>query len=113
MDGQRLRGHKALTVNCIYAIPGLGNTKELYRNIFVPGYALKVLEWPEPGNATDLQTYAMAFLPQIDQREQVNLLGVSFGGMLCAELAEKLDTHKVFLVSSSKNRNEFPFSLKL
>ena len=52
-------------------------------------------------------------MDQIDRSAPVTLLGVSFGGMLCAELAEKIPVNKVFLVSSSINSKEFPFSLRL
>lgn len=59
-----------------------------------------------------LKEYADKFLDQIDQYKPINLLGVSFGGMLCAEIAEKLPVNNVFLVSSCKNRGEFPIFLK-
>lgn len=97
----------------IYAIPGLGTTKELFQNISVPGYELKILSWPEPDKNLDLPGYAARFLPQIDLSRPVNLLGVSFGGMICSELAERIPVNKVILISSNKNNSEFPAILKL
>lgn len=96
----------------IYAIPGLGTDKELYRNIVIPNYQLKILDWPAPEKHLSLAEYAAKFLPQIDQTEPVNLIGVSFGGMLCAELAERIKTNKVILISSCRNSSEFPALLK-
>lgn len=96
----------------IYAIPGLGTDKELYRNIAIPNYQLKVLDWPQPEKNLSLEEYAAKFIPQINQSEPVNLIGVSFGGMLCAELAEQIKTNKVILISSCRNSSEFPYLLK-
>ena len=96
----------------IYAIPGLGTTKELYRGISIPGYKIKALEWPEPKSNYTLKEYATKFLNQIDTTGPVNLMGVSFGGMLCSELAEQIKTKNVILISSCKDISEFPFLLK-
>ncbi len=97
----------------IYAIPGLGTTKDLFQHISVPGHELKVLEWPEPDKQLKLAAYAAKFLPQIDHTIPVNLMGVSFGGMICSELAESIPVNKVILISSNKNNLEFPVSLRI
>lgn len=96
----------------IYAIPGLGTTKELYRDISIPNFEIKVLDWPEPKANYTLKEYAAKFLDQMDVTKPVNLMGVSFGGMLCSELAEQIETKKVILISSCKDISEFPFLLK-
>ncbi|MES2679303.1 MAG: alpha/beta hydrolase [Bacteroidota bacterium] len=97
----------------IYAIPGLGTTKDLYSNISVANHEIKVLDWPVPEKDLSLESYALKFLDQIDQTKPVNLIGVSFGGMICSELAEKIKVNKLVLISSCKNRTEFPLLLKL
>lgn len=84
----------------------------MFKNISVPGYELKVLEWPAPEEGGSLKDYARKFLDQIDQSKPVDLLGVSFGGMLCVEISEMILVNKVFLVSSLKNISEFPLLLK-
>ncbi len=96
----------------IYAIPGLGTTKELYSGISIPNYEIKVLDWPEPKTEYTLKEYATKFIEQIDTTGPVNLMGVSFGGMLCSEIAEQVETKKVILISSCKDISEFPFLLK-
>jgi len=100
-------------VRVIYAIPGIGTTKELFQAISVPGYEIKVLNWPEPKQEYTLGDYANEFLKQMDTSQPFSLMGVSFGGMLCAELATKIKADKVILISSCGNRNEFPTLLKL
>jgi pimeloyl-ACP methyl ester carboxylesterase len=97
----------------IYAIPGLGDTSEVYRNIAVAGYELKVLNWPLPQKNMSLQDYALSFLSQIDTLQPAVFIGFSFGGMLGIELAEHLKCEKVFIISSCKNSTEFPAALKM
>ena len=71
-----------------------------------------MLNWPIPEKGASLKDYAKKFLIQIDQSKPVNLLGVSFGGMLCAEISEMISVNKVFIISSLKNTSEFPLLLK-
>jgi len=97
----------------IYAIPGLGTTRDLYSNISVANHQIKVLDWPLPEKDLSLESYALKFLDQIDQTKPVKLIGVSFGGMICSEIAENIQVNKLVLISSCKNRNEFPLLLKL
>ena len=100
-------------MNTIYAIPGLGTDRNLYMNIRVPNCELKVLEWPLPEKNLSMKDYSLKFLSQIDQSKPLFLLGVSFGGMLCTELAEYLKPAKTILVSSCRNREQFPFLLNI
>ncbi len=97
----------------IYAIPGLGTTEKLYNNTRVNGAVIKVLDWPLPQKDDTMQSYAKKFIPQIDTSQPYCLLGVSFGGMLCTELSKILTPVKIFLVSTSKNRAELPWFIKL
>jgi hypothetical protein len=96
----------------IYAIPGLGTTKELLSNISVTGYEIKVLDWPGETHNVSLKEYSKFFLNYIDSREPVNLLGVSFGGMICMELAGLIKVRSVTLISSAKCRSELPYFIR-
>ncbi len=100
-------------MKCIYAIPGLGTTEELFQNISVLNFKIIVLKWPQPKENYSLKEYAACFLSQIDVSKPSILMGVSFGGMLCSELAEIVSTDKVILISSCKDQSEFPLSLKI
>lgn len=96
----------------VYAIPGLGCTKELFQNIKIPNHELVVLTWPDTEANESMKAYSQKFLPQINTNEKVNLIGVSFGGMICTELTDLIETEKVVLISSTKNKMQFPFLLK-
>lgn len=97
----------------IYAIPGLGTTEKLYKNVALKGVEMIVLKWPLPEKDDTMKSYARKFLPQINTNHSFCLMGVSFGGMLCAELSEIISPKKIFLISTSKHRNELPWFIRL
>lgn len=97
----------------VYAIPGLGTTKELYINTYFKNHQLVVLDWPEPSEKDDMRSYAAKFISQINTKEPFALLGVSFGGMLCVELSKIICPQKVILISTSKTRLELPWFIRL
>jgi hypothetical protein len=97
----------------IYAIPGLGTTDVLYKNIVIKGVELIVLQWPRPEKDDTMQSYARKFLPQINVDQPFCLLGVSFGGMICTELSRLISPKKIFLVSTSKSRKELPWFIRI
>ncbi len=97
----------------IYAIPGLGTTDKLYVNTKIKGVEIIVLKWPVPEKNDTMQTYARKFLPQINTNVPFCLLGVSFGGMLCTELSKIISPKKTFLISTSKERKELPWFIRL
>lgn len=97
----------------IYAIPGLGTTKELYVNTRFNHHDLIVLNWPQPEKGDTLPSYAKKFLTQINTNEPFCLLGVSFGGMLCTELSKLITPQKLILISTCKTRKELPWFIRL
>lgn len=97
----------------IYAIPGLGTNEKLYSKTTIPGFELKVLDWPLVEKGDTIQMYAQKFSKQIDQSQAFCLLGVSFGGMICTELSKIVSPQKTVVVSTCKSRSEMPWFLKL
>lgn len=97
----------------IYAIPGLGTTEKLYVNTKILGVEIIVLKWPEVNKNDTMQSYAKKFISQIDTSVPFCLLGVSFGGMLCVELANMITPQKTFLISTCKSRKELPWFIKV
>jgi hypothetical protein len=100
-------------MKAIYAIPGIAATDKLLENIKVNGCEMIVLKWPATYEGIKLEDYARMFIEQIDQTKPFYLLGVSFGGMLCSELSHMMNTERVFLISTCKNRKELPWMLKI
>ena len=56
-----------------------------------------------------MKEFAYSLINEIDTLHPYIFLGVSLGGMICVELNERLNPQKTIVISSAKNRNEFPF----
>ncbi len=92
----------------IYAIPGLGTTKELFRELNIDGAEIVVLDWVTTAGNDSMKDYASRFAEKIDITKPFYLMGVSLGGMICSELSEIIKPEKTFLISSAKCRRELP-----
>jgi pimeloyl-ACP methyl ester carboxylesterase len=98
------------TVTNIYLFPGQGSDKRIFDSLrFDKPYNLHFVEYGTPRKNQSMQSFAIELARQIDTTEEFMLIGVSLGGMICAELADILHPKKVILISSVKNRNELPF----
>ena len=91
----------------IYLLPGQGADCRLFSYIEFP-YDTVHLELPIPEKKTSLHDYALGFIHRIDLSRPYILIGVSLGGMICAELADTLEPAKTIVISSAKCRKELP-----
>lgn len=97
----------------IYCIPGLGVNGSIFKKLKLGAYTIRHIEWIDPLKKERLDQYAMRLAKQIDASTPFVLIGVSFGGMCCIEIAKCLSPLKTFLISSSKTRYEIPIRLRL
>jgi len=92
----------------IYLFSGLGADKRVFKNLkILEKFPHKFIEWINPEDH-DLNGYAELFIEQIDQDEEIILIGVSFGGMIVTEISEMIGVKKSILISSSRNSLEIP-----
>ena len=85
----------------IYFISGLAADSRVFKHIEVPvGYEIVHLEWLKPAAHETIGDYAMRMAEGIDRHEPFALLGLSFGGMLVAEIALRYAPAKTILLSS-------------
>lgn len=92
----------------VYCIPGMGVDGRLFKNLKLNNCLIHHIKWETPHRNESLASYAMRLANQIDTSQPFALIGVSFGGMCCMEIAKKLKPVKAFIVSSSKTRSEVP-----
>ena len=94
----------------IYCFPGQGSDARLFDSIQVDTalFELTFVEYGTPEKWMDMEDFAYSLINKIDTLNPYILLGVSLGGMICAELSENLNPRKTILISSAKNRNELP-----
>lgn len=96
----------------IYCISGLGADKRAFSNLHIPGFALVVIPWIHPGKNETIEHYAGRMRNQIKEDNPV-LMGLSFGGIMCIEIAKQIPVQKIILISSIKTKNELPGWMKI
>lgn len=96
----------------IFCISGLGADERAFSKLNLPGYQLKVIQWKIPVPEETLEAYAMRMRHEIDENNPV-LIGLSFGGIVCIEIAKQVPVEKIIIISSIKNKNELPLWMKL
>jgi pimeloyl-ACP methyl ester carboxylesterase len=92
-----------------YLLPGMGANKRLYEKYSLNGN-VKVLEWIDHANATNLEEYAALLAEQIKTSENV-IVGSSMGGMMANELSHIVKPAATVLISAPSSRLEFPWTL--
>jgi len=98
-------------MNIIYCISGLGVDERAFSNLRIDGYQLKVIQWIEPLKNETLYRYAKRMSEEIDTENPI-LMGLSFGGMMCIEIAKQIPVSKVIIISSIKSSLELPTWMK-
>ena len=96
----------------IYCISGLGANEKVFSNLFFEGYELHFIQWLIPEKKETIDHYATRLCSQIDHANPV-LIGLSFGGMMCIEIARILPVQQIILVSSIKSHIEMPLWMRL
>jgi len=99
----------------IYFIPGLAASSLIYENLQLPKdkFELHYIEWILPvSNKETIENYAQRMADLVVEKEAV-LIGVSFGGIMVQEMSKHLNSKKIIIISSVKNRNELPKRLKV
>jgi len=92
-----------------YLFPGQGSDSRIFDSLNLDANFTKVyIDYPDPNRKESLNQYAMRFVSKIDTNLPYYFIGVSLGGMICAELNEVLNPEKCILISSAKNKNEIP-----
>jgi pimeloyl-ACP methyl ester carboxylesterase len=96
----------------IYCISGLGADERAFSKLKIAaGYNLKVIPWLQPLPAETIEHYAGRMSVAIEEKDPI-LIGLSFGGIMCTEIAKQVPVQRIILVSSIKTSNELPFWLK-
>lgn len=95
----------------VYCIPGMGVDARLFKNLKIDNCNIHHIKWLTPYKNELLKEYAIRLSEQIDTSQPFILLGVSFGGMCCVEIAKHLIPLKTFVISSCKKSNELPLKI--
>ncbi len=95
-------------------MPGLAASSKIFDYLQLPSnkFELHFLEWLIPDSFDEsVENYAKRLVQKINKPNPV-LIGVSFGGILVQEMSKFIQTDKIIIISSIKNKNEIPKRLK-
>jgi pimeloyl-ACP methyl ester carboxylesterase len=98
----------------IYFIPGLGADKKIFRSIRIPeGSNAFYIDWIKPLKNESLQSYSYRLAEQIDTTEPFIIVGLSFGGMLAAEIVNRHPAGRLIILSSVASSGHLPFYYRI
>lgn len=96
----------------VYCISGLGASGQVFSRLHIPGTELIVLKWLVPEQHESFAAYSRRMFSQVTDHNPV-MIGVSFGGMTCIEIANQFPLKKLLLISSVKTKAELPLWMKV
>lgn len=95
----------------VYFISGLGADKRVFSFLDLSFCKPVFIDWIPPLKNETLIHYALRLRESIPEISPV-IVGVSFGGMLAAEMARAEPGIQAIIISSNKSHDELPFYLK-
>ena len=90
----------------LYLIPGLGADERVFQFLRIGNKPTKILHWETPEPEEPISHYASRLLSQVDQTQPIELLGVSFGGIIALEMAQQIPCQRLVLISSMLHPTE-------
>lgn len=99
-------------MNKIYIFSGLGVDRRVFDNIDFSELDVEFIDWIEPVKNESLENYALRISKKITYGNPI-LIGLSFGGMIAAEISKIIKVEKLILIASAKNKFELPFIYRL
>jgi len=91
----------------IYLISGLGTNEKAFARIDLGGRPFTFLPWIKPQRNELLDHYLDRFAAGINPNEEIIFIGLSMGGMIAQNLAQKFKTSKIILISSVISEKEY------
>ncbi len=93
----------------VYFISGLAADCRVFKHIKLPaGFNTVYLDWIAPLKNESLQSYAYRMAEKIDTSQPFALAGLSMGGMIATEIANKFAPATCILLSSVPTHHQMP-----
>ncbi len=90
---------------------GLGADEKVFSKLDFKDHNVTFLKWLIPDESETIESYAKRLSANITSLNPI-LIGLSFGGIVCIEIAKLIAVEKVILLSSVKTRSEVPMWMK-
>jgi pimeloyl-ACP methyl ester carboxylesterase len=95
----------------IYCISGLGADERAFSKLKINGFTLHVIAWLMPAKDETIEQYAKRMRVDVTEENPI-LMGLSFGGMICTEIAKQIPVSKIIIISSIKSSKELPLWMR-
>ena len=92
----------------LYIFSGLGADKRVFKYLDFSKYNATFIDWINPFENESIEDYAKRLTKQITSEKPI-LIGLSFGGIMAIEVGKIIESEKIILIASAKNKNEIPF----
>lgn len=92
----------------LYVFSGLGADKRVFNYLDFSKYNTTFIDWITPFEKETIEAYAKRLTAQITSEKPI-LVGLSFGGIMAVEVGKIIETEKIILIASAKNKTEIPF----
>lgn len=96
----------------IYCISGLGADERVFSKFLFPQHEIHFIKWITPEKNESIESYAKKLTDQIHHSDPI-LIGLSFGGVMCIEIARQIKTELIIIISSIKSSDELPLWMRL
>ena len=91
----------------------MGANSKVFERLKLDDYNLNYIEWIIPYKNESLVEYSKRMAVDIDRSKPVNLIGLSFGGIIVQEISKFIDVEKIIIISTVKTRKELPTHYKI
>lgn len=92
----------------LYVFSGLGADKRVFNYLDFSKYNTTFIDWITPFEKETIEAYAKRLTAQITSEKPI-LIGLSFGGIIAIEVGKIIESEKIILIASAKNKTEIPF----
>jgi len=92
----------------LYFFSGLGADKTVFQFLDLDFCNPVYVDWITPYKNETLEAYALRLKLEYNIPDDAFIAGLSFGGMLAAEIAKAYPSLHAILISSAKTKDEFP-----
>lgn len=96
----------------IYCISGLGADERVFSAFRFQHHDVHYIKWIQPEKNESSASYAKKLILQIPEKNPV-LVGLSFGGIMCIEIARQIKVEFIIIISSIKSNDEMPLWMQL
>jgi pimeloyl-ACP methyl ester carboxylesterase len=98
----------------VYFISGLAADSRIFKNLRLPeGFEAVYLDWIPPMKDESLQHYSLRLAEKIDASEKFILVGLSMGGMVAVEIANKVAPFLTIIIASVPVSDQLPFYFRV